>query len=271
MKTGQSAEILSDVASQPAISPDAKQLMYIVYVNHNIKEEIWVSDIDGRNAVKIGTGKSVGTGSWSPDGKQIGYLVETDAGSRGYAATSDGRSIQETAAVPGQIQSIQWSFDQKEIYETVASGGRTSVWSFQSDGTNPTKLLDNVFAIETYPDGKYLLAVVLAGARTGIYAISIAEKKSFPLLPGVETFNIHSAPDGKSFVYPIAGRDEILFYRQGFYDGKLIGEPQLALKLPFAFPLNIFGNSYDFSRDLSKIVYARLSGKSDLYLLKQKP
>jgi len=44
----------------------------------------------------------------------------------------------------------------------------------------------------------------------------------------------------------------------------------VALKLPFAFPLLAGGNAYDYSRDLSKIVYARVSGHADLYLMSQK-
>jgi hypothetical protein len=61
-----------------------------------------------------------------------------------------------------------------------------------------------------------------------------------------------------------------LFYRQGFSEGKLTGEAEMALKLPFAFPLDVLGgNAYDFTPDLSKIVYARISGKKDFYLLKQ--
>ena len=40
---------------------------------------------------------------------------------------------------------------------------------------------------------------------------------------------------------------------------------------PFAFPLSYHnGNAYDFSRDLSTIVYARPGGHADLYLLSQK-
>jgi hypothetical protein len=54
-------------------------------------------------------------------------------------------------------------------------------------------------------------------------------------------------------------------------DGKVIGTPQVALKIPFAFPLAYRGsNAYDFSRDLSTIVYARPGGHADLYLLSQK-
>jgi len=40
--------------------------------------------------------------------------------------------------------------------------------------------------------------------------------------------------------------------------------------VPFAFPLAYIGNAYDFSRDLSNIVYMRPGGHADLYLLSQK-
>lgn len=272
VNTGQSAEILSDLASQPSISPDGKQLMYVVIVNRGVKEEIWVSSIDGTNPVKIATGKTVATGSWTSDGKQISYIAETDAGNRGYIATIDGRNIHELASLPGDLQVTLWAVDQKEIYATLDKDESNSVWRLAADGTNPQKFMDGVFVIDAYPDGKHLLAIVMSGAKTGIYAVSIADKKLQSLVPGVATFIIHSARDGKSFVYPVPGRGEILFYRQGFYEGKLTGEPELALKLPFAFPFNVMGgNAYDFSPDLSKIVYARISGKSDVFLLKQAP
>jgi len=48
-----------------------------------------------------------------------------------------------------------------------------------------------------------------------------------------------------------------------------VGKPQVALRLPFAFPLFYKGNGLDFSRDLSTIVYARPGGQADLYLLSQ--
>jgi hypothetical protein len=46
-----------------------------------------------------------------------------------------------------------------------------------------------------------------------------------------------------------------------------IGKPQVALKLPFSFPIVYGGNAYDFSPDLSTIVYARPGGQADFYLL----
>jgi hypothetical protein len=78
------------------------------------------------------------------------------------------------------------------------------------------------------------------------------------------------ARDGKSFIYAVASRGDVTIYRQAWSDGKLIGTPQVALKVPFAFPLAGYANAYDFSRDLSTIVYARPGGHADLYLLSQK-
>jgi len=109
--------------------------------------------------------------------------------------------------------------------------------------------------------------VILGGKQVGIYEISIADRQMVPLLPGVETFMVRFARDGKPFPYPLTSRSDVTFYRQAWRDGQLIGKPEIALKLPFAFHQAYQGNTYDFSRDLSTIVYARPSGQADLYFL----
>jgi len=78
------------------------------------------------------------------------------------------------------------------------------------------------------------------------------------------------SPDGKSVVYPLASRGEITFYRQAIRDEKALGKPQVALKVPFTFPLAYQGNAFDFSADLSTIIYARPGGQADAYFLSQK-
>ena len=93
---------------------------------------------------------------------------------------------------------------------------------------------------------------------------------AFLCFPGVATFGVDFARDGKSFLYAVASRGEVTIYRQPWKDGKNVGPSQPALKVPFAFPLEYRGNAYDFSRDLFTIVYARPGGHADLYLLSQK-
>ena len=118
--------------------------------------------------------------------------------------------------------------------------------------------------------GRYLLGVVWSGEKTGIYEVSIPDGKCIPLLPGVATFGATFARDDNSFLYAVAARGEVTIYRQPWKEGKTVGAPQVALKVPFAFPLAYNGTAYDFSKDLSTIVYARPGGQADLYLLSQK-
>ena len=125
--------------------------------------------------------------------------------------------------------------------------------------------------LDVDPRGQYLLGAVVWGEKTGIYEVSISDRKCISLLPGVVTSGVSIARDGKSFLYAVASRGEVTIYRQPWKDGKPIGAPQVAMKLPFRFPLDYAGlSAYDFSRDLSTIVYARPGGQAELYLLSQK-
>ena len=58
----ESTDIVSEDATQPAISPDGKRVMYIT-VPSNQRSELWVSDIDGGNKLKLATGESLSTAS----------------------------------------------------------------------------------------------------------------------------------------------------------------------------------------------------------------
>jgi hypothetical protein len=84
------------------------------------------------------------------------------------------------------------------------------------------------------------------------------------------TFGLNIEKDGKSFLYAVPGKKDVTIYRQKWEFGKAVSQPQVVLTLPFAFPLVTGGNAYDFSRDLATVVYARVSGHADLYLLEQK-
>jgi hypothetical protein len=71
-------------------------------------------------------------------------------------------------------------------------------------------------------------------------------------------------------LYAIPSRHEVTIYRPNWQAGQLIGQPQVASRFPFAFPLVSGGNAYDITRDLSTVVYARPGGHADLYFLSQK-
>ena len=269
VRSKESVDIAAEATSQPIIAPDGKRVMYIKYLGAN-QTELWVSDLGGGNKIRLASSASLNTGDWSPDGSQLIFTDDTGGESKGYIVGANGRGLRKIGRVEGSIATITWSSDGKSLYISTfgsQSGARPTVWKANADGSNVERFADGCVAWDAAPDGKYLLASLPLGDKEGIYEIPLAERKCIPLLPGVETVQPRFARDNQSFLYPVATPGEVTFYRQAWHDGKVIGKPEVALKLPFAFSLFSQGNAYDFSRDLSTIVYARPGGQADIYLL----
>jgi len=125
-------------------------------------------------------------------------------------------------------------------------------------------------AFDAAADGKYLLSWVGNPEKRGIYAVSLAEKSCAMVVPGATSFGINGEKDGRSFLFAVPGKTDVKIYRQKWENGKAVGQPQVVVTLPFAFPLTTGGNAYDFSRDLTTVVYARPGGHADLYLMSEK-
>jgi serine/threonine protein kinase/Tol biopolymer transport system component len=269
VRSKSSTDIVSEDSSQPAISPDGKRLMYIKILAGN-KNELWVCDIDGGNQVKLASSGTLSTGTWSPDKSQISFFDNTGGESKTFLSSADGRGLRQTEHIEGSVNWLIWSADMKMLYIGSTKGASTSVWKTDADGSHVERFLkDCCFVVDASADGQRLLAFWPQGDDLGIYQISIKDKKRLPLVPGVVTFGARYAPDGKSVLYALASRGEVTFYRQALHDEEPFGPPQIALKLPFTFQMFYFGNAFDFSPDLSTVVYARPGGQADLYLLSQ--
>jgi serine/threonine protein kinase/Tol biopolymer transport system component len=270
----ESTDIVAEEATEPIISPDGKRVMYITFPAPQ-RNELWASDIDGSNKVKIATGESLDTGSWASDNFHLSFAEMGKAtGSEAYIVGADGSGLRQLPRTGGRPWNSVWSPDQKSVYvsglEKMSS--TPTIWKWNVDGSNLEKLLDNCGTVMDIDlGGQYLLSRVWFGENTGIFEVSLSDGKCISLIPGAVTDSEVFAPDGKSFLYAVASRGEVTIYRQPWRDGKLIGAPQVTLKVPFIFPPSYAsGNGSDFSRDLSTIVYARPSGHADLYLLSQK-
>jgi len=271
VQSKESKDIAED-ATQPTISPDGKHVMYVT-VPAPPRNELWASNINGGDKVKIATGEHLETGDWASDNFHLSFFdTEAGRGSKVYVVGADGSGLLQLQlpGMGGKIGDSVWSSDQKSIY--VTAGPTFETWKWNADGSKPEKFVENCEQVtDADPGGKYLIGAVHSGEKTGIYELSLSDRKCIPLLPGVSTFNVTFARDGKSFLYAVASRNNVTIYRQPWKDGRLTGASQVALKVPFAFPLDYLGgNAYDFSRDLSTIMYARPGGHADLYLLSQK-
>ena len=269
----QSTDIISEDATQPIISPDGKRVMYITFLAGD-RSELWVSNIDGGNKVKLATGESLNTGTWTPDNSHLSFWeAGTSEAQKGYIVGADGSGLRQLPRTGDDLRNFVWSPDQKFVYVNAGKKGEPTfdVWKWSVDSSNLEKVVDDCgLVLDVDPRGKYLLGVIQSGEKLGIYEVAISERKCISLLPGTLTSNPTFARDGRSFFYAIASRAEITIYRQVWKDGRTIGAPQVALRIPFAFSQTYNGNAYDFSRDLSTVVYARPGGHADLYLLSQK-
>lgn len=268
VQSKESKDIVSEAATDPIISSDGKRVMYVTIPAPN-RNELWVSDIDGGNKVKIAAGENLATGTWASDNFHLSFNESGGgAGWQAYIVGADGGGLRQLPPVKGSPINPVWSPDQKSVYVSAEK----AVWKVNTDGSNSGKVVDDCCLVfDADPSGHYLIGGIQRGEKTGIYEVSLPDKKCISLLPGAITYTVSFAPDGKSFLYAVPSRGEVTIYRQPWQGGKSIGTPQVALKVPIAFPLGYgTGNAYDFSRDLSTIVYSRPGGHSDLYLLSQK-
>jgi len=270
-RTKSSVDLVSENATQPTISPDGKRLMYIKILGQN-KMELWVSNIDSANPLKLASSGRLTTLGWAPDGSQLAFSDNTTGTGKLFLVGTDGRALHAVQGTEGFVGWTTWSADGKTIYiSTTTSDGKDAILTTDADGAHVQRFLDDCCQIaDASRDGKRLLALVLHGENPGIYQISLKEKKVIPLVPGVAPFGVHYSPDGKSVLYPVASHGHVAFYRQPIQGEEPIGKPQVALTLPFTFPLAYNGNAFDFSSDLSTVVYSRPGGQADLYLLSQK-
>jgi hypothetical protein len=265
----QSTDIAAENATQPVVSPDGKRIAYIATPSSE-RSELWAANVDGSNKVKIASAKSLATGDWAPDNFHLFFMQEEP--NRIFTAGVDGSGVHEIPWNGGVTQNVVPSADQKFIYVNSFDQGasRGTIWRANADGSNLEQITNECGHLwVSVPGGQYLLTF-RPGENGGIFEFSLADKKCTQLLSGVVTFGITLASDGQSFLYAIPSRSDVTIYRQPWHDGKLTGPTQVAVKLPFAFPLLAGGNAYDFSSDLSTVVYARPAGQADLYLLSQK-
>ena len=119
-------------------------------------------------------------------------------------------------------------------------------------------------------DGKYLLGVRDRTDNPGIYQISVADQKPKLINENASSLTTYFSDDNKAIIYTLATPEEITIYKLPWENGKVMGPPQIAKKIAPEFPLMYRGNAFDFTRDLSTLVYAKPSAQADIYLLSYK-
>src|SRR3984885_5455245 len=99
----ESKDIASEDATQPIISPDGKRVMYITLPARD-RSELWVSDIDGGNKVKIARGEILGTGTWAQDNFHLSFDESgASAEDKAYIVGADGSGLRQLLRTKNSI------------------------------------------------------------------------------------------------------------------------------------------------------------------------
>jgi Tol biopolymer transport system component len=191
VRSKESRDIVSEDARSPEISPDGKRVMYITIAGPQ-KTQLWASDIDGGNKVRIASGEELHTGVWAPDNFHLSFFefgasVEHNA----YIAEADANGLHQIPSMGGSPFVPVWSPDMKTVYVSVLEnvGWTFSIWKWSVDGSNTEKLVDKCgYVSDVDAGGQYLLGVEVVGETTGIYEVSVSDRKCISLLPGKATY-----------------------------------------------------------------------------------
>jgi serine/threonine protein kinase/Tol biopolymer transport system component len=265
----QSFDVVPENATQPVISEDGRRVVYIT-LGGSQSQEMWIADLDGGNRVKLATAPSILTLAFTHDDSRFAFATIEGASAKVFVVSTDGSGMHQIDWSGSFVGQAAWSLDGKKLYFSGSTENPQEVTTWSADaGTLKSEVLIPKcgFSADISPDGRFLLS---ASAPIGINVISISDRKCIALDSKTTSFIFHFSADGKSILYLTAVHGETVIYRLPWQGEKLTGPAQPALKLPFAFRGGYGGNAYDFSKDLSTVVYARPGGQADLYYSSQR-
>ncbi len=144
--------------SSPQYSPDGRRIVF--RSSRSGSHEIWVSDAEGLNAVKLTdfNGPLTGTPRWSPDGKWIAFDSRPEGQADIYVISGRGGRPRRVTTEPSEDVVPSWSRDGRWIYFASNRTGTWQVWKKAADGSGSAEQVtrNGGFAAFEAPDGKFL-------------------------------------------------------------------------------------------------------------------
>ena len=271
--TKQSVDVVSDLATQPLTSHSGRKFAYITAPEPG-REEMWIADIDGGNAKMIQSSNvNLETLGWSADDSQFVFSEVDNENTRVFVVHGDGTQPRQLLATAGRVDFATAIRGTTSIVFTTYHGtdprdATVSKLDLRDPAAKPEALFQGCAGtLDVSPDGNYIAGPVLWGPDPGLYQYSLRDKKCTALKPGLASYFVLYAKDGKSFLFESTVHGQTSIFRQPLRDGEAVGEPQRVLTFPFAVREDFAGNASEVAEDLSVIIYARPSGQEDLYFL----
>jgi Tol biopolymer transport system component len=180
------ASTKSDI--HPQLSPDGRRVAFTS--TRSGAWEIWVSDLDGANAVQLSSLRAMATGvpHWSPDGRQIVFASDADGQFDIFISPSAGGKPRNITSHPAMEHVPSFSRDGKWIYFSSTRSGQYQVWKVPSTGGEPVQVTkDGGWVGEESADGAYLhfTATPAVGARVPLWRMPTAGGPAVKVVEGI--------------------------------------------------------------------------------------
>ena len=254
----------SKIEGQPDISPDGRRVAFTS--NRSGVWEIWVSDLDGSNAVQLTWlgAQLTAVPRWSPDGQVITFASDVEGQMEIYVIAAAGGKPRRLTSHPGVDHVPSFSRDGKWIYFGSSRTGQNQVWKIPVSGGDAAPVTrDGGFISFESPDGAYLYYSIPAAAvgmsmSNAVWRLPVSGGRAVKILE-----NVHGSVFGvleRGIYYVEIIKDE---GRLQFYDFALRRSTTVARKLGDVF----FAGGLAASTDGRTILYSLVASSVDDLML----
>lgn len=197
----------------PQFSPDGRRVVFTS--TRSGPWEIWVSDPDGGNAVKLTSMDASNTGgpSWSPDGRWIVFGSDQPGQFDLYVIAATGGKPRRLTSDPAFDQGAIYSKDGKWLYFTSNRTGQFQIWRMPATGGDAIQLTRNGgWIVSEAPDGAHLYYIDIPMTPKPVWRVPAAGGQPVKIVDGVFGWFFRAAEKGIYYADRPDGETRLRFY-----------------------------------------------------------